>query len=89
MGIDPMLYQKYSGGSGDPHARLGEALAKNESRALGWIIEDEREVARAVDDAQHGDARAGGRVEHDQVSDGHTADTAPEFVTRSARVRQA
>lgn len=32
MGIDPMLYQKYSGRSGDPHTRLGEALAKNEKR---------------------------------------------------------
>ena len=27
MAIDPRLYQKYSGRSGDPYKRLGEALA--------------------------------------------------------------
>ena len=29
MAIDPRLYEKYSGRSGDPHTRLGEALAKS------------------------------------------------------------
>jgi hypothetical protein len=29
MAIDPMLYQKLSGRSGDPYTRMGEALAKN------------------------------------------------------------
>mgnify|MGYP001198081621 CR=1 FL=1 len=29
MAIDPMLYEKVSGRKGDPHARLGEALARN------------------------------------------------------------
>ena len=29
MAIDPMMYEKYSGRKGDPHARLGEALARN------------------------------------------------------------
>ncbi len=29
MAIDPMLYRKLSGRTGDPHTRLGEALAKN------------------------------------------------------------
>lgn len=29
MAIDPRLYEKYSGRSGDPYKRLGEALAKN------------------------------------------------------------
>ena len=28
MAIDPRLYEKYSGRSGDPYKRLGEALAK-------------------------------------------------------------
>jgi hypothetical protein len=29
MAIDPELYKKYSGRSGDPYTRLGEALAQN------------------------------------------------------------
>ncbi len=29
MAIDPRLYEKYSGRSGDPYKRLGEALAQN------------------------------------------------------------
>lgn len=29
MAIDPRIYTKYSGRSGDPHTRLGEALASN------------------------------------------------------------
>lgn len=29
MAIDPMLYRKLSGRSGDPYTRMGEALAKN------------------------------------------------------------
>lgn len=29
MAIDPRLYEKYSGRSGDPYKRLGEALARN------------------------------------------------------------
>lgn len=29
MAIDPRLYEKYSGRSGDPYKRLGEALAKD------------------------------------------------------------
>lgn len=29
MAIDPMMYQKLSGRSGDPYTRMGEALAKN------------------------------------------------------------
>lgn len=29
MAIDPMLYQKLSGRSGDPMSRMGEALAKD------------------------------------------------------------
>ncbi|MCC6659631.1 MAG: hypothetical protein IT437_01970 [Phycisphaerales bacterium] len=29
MAIDPMLYQKYSGRSGDPYERLGKVLAQN------------------------------------------------------------
>jgi hypothetical protein len=29
MAIDRRLYEKYSGRTGDPHARLGEALAKS------------------------------------------------------------
>jgi hypothetical protein len=28
MAIDPRLYEKYSGRSGDPYKRLGEALAQ-------------------------------------------------------------
>lgn len=30
MAIDPLLYRKMSGRSGDPHSRMGEALAKEE-----------------------------------------------------------
>jgi hypothetical protein len=30
MAIDPMLYETLSGRKGDPHARLGEALAKGD-----------------------------------------------------------
>lgn len=29
MAIDPLLYEKISGRKGDPHQRLGEALAKS------------------------------------------------------------
>ncbi len=29
MGIDPMLYEKYSGKKGDPQTRLGQALARD------------------------------------------------------------
>ncbi len=29
MTIDPRIYEKYSGRTGDPQARLGAALAKN------------------------------------------------------------
>jgi hypothetical protein len=29
MAIDPRLYEKYSGRSGDPYKRLGEALARD------------------------------------------------------------
>ena len=29
MAIDPLLYQKLSGRSGDPYTRMGEALAQN------------------------------------------------------------
>ncbi|MDX9911976.1 MAG: hypothetical protein RBS39_09105 [Phycisphaerales bacterium] len=29
MAIDPLLYQKLSGRSGDPYTRLGEALAQD------------------------------------------------------------
>ncbi len=29
MAIDPRLYEKYSGRSGDPYKRLGEVLAKD------------------------------------------------------------
>ena len=32
MGIDPRLYEKYSGRSGDPMARLGSALAQSAER---------------------------------------------------------
>ena len=32
MAIDPMLYEKVSGRSGDPSKRLGEALAKSDRR---------------------------------------------------------
>ncbi len=35
MGIDPMLYEKYSGRKGDPQARLGSALAKNAKAQSG------------------------------------------------------
>lgn len=29
MAIDPMMYQKLSGRSGDPYTRMGEVLAKD------------------------------------------------------------
>lgn len=29
MGIDPLLYEKYSGRKGDPYTRLGHVLAKD------------------------------------------------------------
>lgn len=32
MGIDPRMYEKYSGRSGDPYKRLGEALATSSAR---------------------------------------------------------
>lgn len=32
MAIDPMLYKKYSGRSGDPHDKLGQALASSSAR---------------------------------------------------------
>jgi hypothetical protein len=33
MAIDPKLYEKYSGRSGDPYARMGKALAQSSARA--------------------------------------------------------
>ncbi len=33
MAIDPMMYKKYSGRSGDPHSKMGEALAKSSARS--------------------------------------------------------
>jgi hypothetical protein len=33
MGIDPRLYEKLSGRSGDPYKRLGEALAQDATRS--------------------------------------------------------
>ncbi len=32
MAIDPMLYKKYSGRSGDPYERLGAALAQSSAQ---------------------------------------------------------
>lgn len=32
MAIDPEMYKKYSGRSGDPYERLGAALAQNDAR---------------------------------------------------------
>jgi hypothetical protein len=32
MAIDPKLYEKYSGRSGDPYKRMGEALAQGAAR---------------------------------------------------------
>ncbi|MCC6678791.1 MAG: hypothetical protein IT436_16790 [Phycisphaerales bacterium] len=32
MAIDPKMYEKYSGRSGDPYKRLGEALAKSSAK---------------------------------------------------------
>lgn len=32
MAIDPRLYEKYSGKSGDPYKKLGEALAQGAAR---------------------------------------------------------
>lgn len=32
MAIDPRLYEKYSGRSGDPYKRMGEALAQGAAR---------------------------------------------------------
>lgn len=32
MAIDPKMYEKYSGRSGDPYKRMGEALAKSSAR---------------------------------------------------------
>lgn len=31
MAIDPMMYKKYSGRSGDPYAKLGAALAQSDA----------------------------------------------------------
>jgi hypothetical protein len=33
MAIDPMMYKKYSGKSGDPYAKMGAALAQSDARA--------------------------------------------------------
>lgn len=32
MAIDPMMYKKYSGRSGDPYAKMGAALAQGDAR---------------------------------------------------------
>lgn len=32
MAIDPMMYKKYSGRSGDPYDKLGQTLAKSSAR---------------------------------------------------------
>ncbi len=33
MAIDPMMYKKYSGRSGDPYDKLGQTLAKSRARS--------------------------------------------------------
>lgn len=33
MAIDPMMYKKYNGKSGDPYSKLGAALAQSDARA--------------------------------------------------------
>lgn len=42
MAIDPMLYKKYSGRSGDPYAKMGAALAQ------GDALKAKRERAKGV-----------------------------------------
>jgi hypothetical protein len=45
MAIDPMLYRKVSGKSGDPAARLGQALAQGDSaRAQREVTKDVNSV---------------------------------------------
>lgn len=49
MAIDPRMYEKYSGRSGDPYKRMGEALAgqaarKQATRAVGDRSFSERVV---------------------------------------------
>ncbi len=42
MAIDPMLYEKISGRSGDPYARMGEALAGSDAAKSRRSAEKER-----------------------------------------------
>ena len=42
MAIDPMLYERMSGRKGDPHARMGAALAGSDAAQASRRAEKER-----------------------------------------------
>ncbi len=47
MAIDPMLYEKISGRSGDPYARLGQALAGSDAAKAKRVAEKDRSYTEA------------------------------------------
>lgn len=42
MTMDPRLYQKYSGRSGDPYSRLGAALSQSDAQQSRSTAQKER-----------------------------------------------
>ena len=47
MAIDPMLYEKISGRTGDPYSRMGAALAGSDSAKAARTAEKERSYTEA------------------------------------------
>lgn len=45
MGIDPRLYEKLSGRSGDPYKRMGEALAQDAKSSYERRAQKDKSVA--------------------------------------------
>lgn len=52
MAIDPKMYEKYSGRSGDPYKRMGEALAQQSARKQRVDAAGDRQS-----DVSHGPAK--------------------------------
>jgi hypothetical protein len=46
MGIDPRLYEKLSGRSGDPYKRLGEALAQDAKSSYERRAQKDKSIAQ-------------------------------------------
>ena len=62
MAIDPMLYEKMSGRSGDPYSRMGAALAGSDAAKAKRSAEKERSYTEATLIARYKWSAIGGVV---------------------------